>query len=268
MSFLDSKKNCPAIIISEMKELEEKKLVQVLKKYKSAMGWTIRDLKGISPTICIHKILMEDDHKPVVQPQKRLNPTIKEVVRKEVVKLLDACLIYSISDSSWISLVHVVPKKGGTTVIINEKNEFILTRIATGWRVCIDYMRLNIATRKYHFPLPFIDYLLERLVDHEYYYFLDGYSRYNQIVIPPEDQENTTFTCPYGIFAYRRIPFGLCNAPATFQRCMTSIFTDMLEKHMEVFMDAFSVFGSSFDNCLTNLSLFLERCQQANLIMN
>ncbi|XP_058758788.1 uncharacterized protein LOC131632039 [Vicia villosa] len=193
---------------------------------------------------------------------------MKEVVRKEVVKLLDAGLIYPISDSSWVSPVHVVPKKGGTTVIANEKNELIPTRTVTGWRVCIDYRRLNLATRKDHFPLPFIDQMLERLAGHDYYCFLDGYSGYNQIAVAPEDQEKTAFTCPYGIFAYRRMPFGLCNAPATFQRCMTSIFADMLEKHMEVFMDDFSVFGSSFDNCLANLSLVLQRCQESNLILN
>ena len=266
--FLDSEEKCPAIINSSLKEIQEEKLTQVLKKHKSAIGWAIEDLKGISPTVCMHKILMEDDQKPVVQPQRRLNPAMKEVVRKEVVKLLDAGLIYPISDSSWVSPVHVVPKKGGTTVIKNEKNELIPTRTVTGWRVCIDYRRLNTATRKDHFPLPFIDQMLERLAGHDYYCFLDGYSGYNQIAVAPEDQEKTAFTCPYGIFAYRRMPFGLCNAPATFQRCMTSIFDDMLEKNMEVFMDDFSVFGPSFDECLVNLSMVLERCQQTNLILN
>ncbi|KAK2388948.1 hypothetical protein QL285_062585 [Trifolium repens] len=110
--------------------------------------------------------------------------------------------------------------------------------------------------------------MLERLAGHDYYCFLDGYSGYNQIAVAPEDQEKTAFTCPYGIFAYRRMPFGLCNAPATFQRCMMSIFSDMIEKHIEVFMDDFSVFGSSFDNCLINLSLVLERCQKSNLVLN
>ena len=152
--------------------------------------------------------------------------------------------------------------------MMNEKNELIPTRTVTEWRVCIDYRRLNIATRKDHFPLPFIDQMLERLAGHDYYCFLDGYSGYNQIAVALEDQEKTTFTCPYSIFAYRRMPFGLCNAPTTFQRCMTSIFADMLERNMEVFMDDFSVFGPSFDECLANLSLVLERCQQTNLILN
>ena len=150
----------------------------------------------------------------------------------------------------------------------NDNNELIPTRTVTGWRMCIDYRKLNDATRKDHFPLPFMDQMLERIAGHAYYCFLDGYSGYNQIHIAPEDQEKTTFTCPYGTFAYRRMPFGLCNAPATFQRCMLAIFHDMVERFIEVFMDDFSVFGSSFDDCLSNLSLVLKRCQETNLVLN
>ena len=158
---------------------------------------------------------------------------MKKVVRKEVLKWLNAGFIYAISDSSWVSPVHVVPKKGGFTVIINEKNELILTRTVTGWRVCIDYRKLNTVTRKDHFPLPFIDQMLDKLEGHPHFYFLDGYSGYNEIAIAPEDQEKTTFTCPFGTFAFRRMPFGLCNAPGTFQRCMMSIFSDSAEEVME-----------------------------------
>ncbi|BBH06778.1 transposable element gene [Prunus dulcis] len=211
---------------------------------------------------------MEEEHKPSVEHQRRLNPNMKEVVRAEVLKLLDAGIIYPISDSSWVSPTQVVPKKGGMTVVKNENNELVPTRTVTGWRVCIDYRKLNSATRKDHFPLPFIDQMLERLAGHAYYCFLDGYSGYNQIPIAPEDQEKTTFTCPFGTFAYRRMPFGLCNAPATFQRCMMSIFSDMVERFIEVFMDDFSVFGSSFDSCLDNLALVLARCEETNLVLN
>ncbi|KAL5550248.1 hypothetical protein UlMin_000424 [Ulmus minor] len=137
----------------------------------------------LSNSVCMHKILMNEDYKPTIQPQRRLNPTMQEVVKAEVIKLLDAGVIYPISDSAW---------------------------------------------------------MLERLAGHAYYCFLDGYSGYNQIAIAPEDQDKTTFTCPYGTFAYRRMPFGLCNAPATFQRCMIAIFSDMVEKFIEVFMDDFS----------------------------
>ncbi|GJX16607.1 reverse transcriptase domain-containing protein [Tanacetum coccineum] len=211
---------------------------------------------------------MEDDYKPTVQSQRRVNPKIHEVIKKEVLKLLDAGMIYPISDSPWVSPVHCVPKKGGITVVANEENELILTRLVTGWRVCIDYRKLNEATRKDHFPLPFMDQMLERLAENEFYCFLDGFLGYFQIPIDPQDQEKTTFTCPYGTFAYRRMPFGLCNALGTFQRCMMAIFHDMIEKTMEVFMDDFSVFGDSFDSCLSNLEKMLKRCEDTNLVLN
>ena len=137
----------------------------------------------------------------------------------------------------------MVPKKGGFTVIRNEKNEFIATRTVTGWRVCIDYRKLNTATRNVHYPLPFIHQMLDRLARQPHNCFLDGYSRYNQITIALEDQENTTFTCPYGTFAFKRLPFGFCNASSTFQRCNS----DLVEEVMEIFMDDFSVYGSSFE---------------------
>ena len=123
-------------------------------------------------------------------------------------------------------------------------------------------------TRKDHFPLPFMDQILERVAGHEFYCFLDGYSGYNQNAIALENQEKTTFTCPFGTFAYRRMPFGLCNAPATFQRCMLSIFSDMVERFLEVFMNDFSVFGDSFDDCLSNLKMVLTRCEEKNLVLN
>ncbi|GJW27674.1 putative nucleotidyltransferase, ribonuclease H [Tanacetum coccineum] len=154
------------------------------------------------------------------------------------------------------------------TVVLNENNELIPSRTVTGWRLCIDYRKLNDATRKDRFPLPFIDQMLERLSGNVYYCFLDGFSWFFQIPIAPEDQEKTTFTCPYGTFAYRRMPFGLCNAPATFQRCMTAIFHDMVEDFMEVFMDDFSVFDNSFDQCLNKLDKMLGRCEETNLMLN
>jgi hypothetical protein len=193
---------------------------------------------------------------------------MKDVVKNEVIKLLDAGIIYPISDSKWVSPTQVVPKKSGITVVKNANDELIPTRLVTSRRMCIDYRKLNSATRKDHFPLPFIDQILERVAGHEYYCFLDGYSGYYQIEIALEDQGNTTFTCPFGTFAFRRMPFGLCNAPATFQRCMVSIFSDMVEKFMEVFMDDLSVFGDSFDNCLNNLKLVLARCVEKGLVLN
>ena len=175
----------------------------------------------------MHKILLEESARSTVEHQRRLNPVMKEVVRKEVLKWLNAGFIYAISDSPWVSPVHVVPKKGGFTVIRNDRNELIPTRTVTGWRVCIDYRKLNTATRKDHFPLPFIDQILNR-----------------------------------------RMPFGLCNAPATFQRCMMSMFSYLVEEVMEIFMDDFTVYGSSFEQCLNNLETLLQRCKDKQLALN
>ncbi|GJY92830.1 reverse transcriptase domain-containing protein [Tanacetum coccineum] len=211
---------------------------------------------------------MEDDFKPAVQHQRRVNPKIQEVIKKEVIKLLDVGLIYPISDSPWVSLVHCMPKKGGMTVVTNEDNELIPTRLVTRWCVCIDYRKLNDATCKDHFTLPFMDQMLEHLAGNEYYYFLDGFFEYFHIPVDPQDQEKTTFTCPYGTFAYRRMPFSLCNASDMFQRCMMAIFHDMIEETMEVFMDDFSVFGDSFSSCLSHLDKMLKWCKDTNLVLN
>ena len=121
------------------------------------IGYSINDLKGLSPTIYMHRILLEDDAKPNIKAQRRLNPTLKEVVRKEVIKLLDNGIIYSINDSKWVSPIQVIPKKGGLTVMQNEHNNLVPTGLSRGWHTCIDYKKLNKATRKDHFPLPFID---------------------------------------------------------------------------------------------------------------
>ena len=181
-------------------------------------------------------------------------------MKEEILKWLNAEIIYPISDCQWVSPVHVIPKKAGVTVTTNEKGEEIQTCLPTKWRVCIDYQKLNSTTKKDHFPLSFIDQILDRLAGSSYLYFLDGYSSYNQITIHPENQEKTTFTCPFGTFALRCMPFGRCNAPATFQRCMIAIFSDFLGDSLEVFMDDFSIFGNDFESCLAHLTKILEVC--------
>nr|GEW85846.1 reverse transcriptase domain-containing protein [Tanacetum cinerariifolium] len=208
-AFLKGDNKLPVIIAKDLSMEEKTALITVLKSHKRAIAWKLSDIK-------------------------------------EVIKLLDAGLIYPISDSPWVSPVHCVPKKGGFTVVENEDSELIPTRLVMGWRVCIDYRKLNEVTHKDHFPLPFMDQILERLARNQCYCFLDGFFGYFQIPIDPKDQEKTTFTCPYGTFAYRCMPFGLWNAPDMFQRYMMAIFHDMIEKIMEVFMDDFSVFGNSF----------------------
>ncbi|KAM6550362.1 hypothetical protein CsatB_000170 [Cannabis sativa] len=220
--YLGENDTLPVIIASNLVVENEGALLEVLKKHKKAIGWTMADIRGISPTICTHKILLEAGCSNSVEHQRRLNPVMKEVVRKEVIKWLDYGIVYPISDSSWVSPVQCVPKKGGVTVVANANNELIPTRTVTGWRISI----------------------------------------------APEDQEKTTFTCPYGTFAFRRMPFGLCNAPATFQRCMMAIFSDMAESILEIFMDDFSIYGDSFGVCLENLERVLARCEETNLVLN
>nr|GEW46168.1 reverse transcriptase domain-containing protein [Tanacetum cinerariifolium] len=207
-AFLGENEKWPFIIAKDLNVNEKSALINVLKSRKKAIAWKLTDIRGIDLEFCSHKILLEEDFSPKVQSQRRVNPKIHDVIKKEVEKLLDAGLIYPISDSPWISPVHCVPKKG-------------------------DYQKLNEATRKDHFPLPFMDQMLERLAGNEYYCFLNGFSGYFQIPIDPKDQEKTTFTCPYGTFAYKRMSFGLCNGPGTFQRCMMAIFHDMIEQTME-----------------------------------
>ena len=143
------------------------------------------------------------------------------------------------------------------TVIQNEKRESIPTRLTMRWRVCINYQKLNAITRNDHFPLSFMDQVLEKVLGHPYYCFLNGYSGYFQIEIALENQEKTTFTYPFCTYAYRRMSFGLCNVPSTFQICMQSIFSDMLERIMEVFMDDLIIYGKDFGDCLSNLETIL-----------
>nr|GEV94401.1 reverse transcriptase domain-containing protein [Tanacetum cinerariifolium] len=174
--FLEGDDKFPVIIAKDLSVEEKSALIKVLKSHKQAIAWKLSNIKGINQKFCTHKILIEDDFKPAVQHQRRVNLKIHEGIKNEVHKLLDARLIYLISDSPWVSPVNYVPKNGGFTVVENEENELIPTRLVTGWCVCIDYRKLNEATRKDHFPLPFMDQMLERLVGNEYYCFLDGFS--------------------------------------------------------------------------------------------
>jgi hypothetical protein len=229
---------------------QEEQLIALLKKYHKAFAWEYTDMQGIHPETCTHHIYTDDNIRPLRQPQRRMNPILKEVVKEELQKLLKVGFIYPISDSQWVSPLVVVPKKNGK------------------WRICVDYRELNKATLRDHFPLPFIDQVLDSLAGKKYFSFLDGFSGYNQINIALEDQDKTTFTCPWGTYAYKVLPFGLCNAPATFQRAVLAIFVDLVHECVEVYMDDFSVHGDSFDKSLKNLEKVLIRCIETNLSLS
>ena len=147
----------PVIISSELDNDMEIKLLDVLGKNLKAFSWFIDDIKGIGPSICMLKNLMEVEHVPSIEHQRWLNPVMKEVMKNEVLKWLQVGFIYAISDSPWVNLVQVVPKRGGMIVVRNEKDDFLSTHTVTDWSVCIDYRNLNKSTRKDHYPLPFLD---------------------------------------------------------------------------------------------------------------
>nr|GEU82976.1 reverse transcriptase domain-containing protein [Tanacetum cinerariifolium] len=217
-SFGENPFQLPPMDLKLAEESKEKSSVEEppeleLKELPSNLEYAFLEDSNKFPVI-IAKNLKVNEKETVINSQRRVNPKIHDVIKKEVIKLFDAGMIYHIYDSPWVSPMHCVPKKGGMTVVANENNELIPTRLVTSWRVCIDYRKLNDATRKDHFPLPFVDQMLERLAGNKFYCFLDGFSGYFKIPIDPQDHEKTTFTCPYGTFAYRRMPFGLCNAPA------------------------------------------------------
>ena len=158
-----------------------------------------------------------------------MNPTLKDIVKEELQKLLIVDFFYPISDSKWVSPLVVVPKK-----------------VTGRWRICVVFRELNKAMLKNYFPLPFINQVLDTLSGKQYFSFLDRYSGYNQILITPKDQDNTTFTCPWGTCTYRFFPFGLCNAPATFQRAALGIFSDLIHDCVEVYMDEFMAYVNTF----------------------
>jgi hypothetical protein len=247
------------IISDKLSEEETSSLITVIEKHRAVLGYTLPDLKGINPTLCTHCIPIDPTMAPSKETQRRLNNAMREVLKKEVLKLLHVGIIYPIPYSEWVSLVQVVPKKGGMTVVENSKNELIPQRTITGWRMCIDYRKLNKATKKDNFPLPFIDEILERLEKHSFFFF-DGYSGYHQIPIHPDDQNKATFTCPYGTYAYRRMSFGLYNALTSFERCMMSIFVDMIEDIMK--KDNFSVYGKTINHCLRNMDRVLQSAKR------
>ena len=237
-------------INKNLERSQQGELTKILQKHSIAFAWEYADMKGIDPNTCIHHIYIEENSRLIKQPQRMMNPNLREIVKEELQKLLNVNFIYPISDSRWVSPLVIIPKKNGK------------------WRVCIDYRELNKATLKDHFPLPFINQVLDTLASRKYFSFLDGFSGYNHIQVALEDQDKTTFTCPWGTFAYRVLPFGLCNAPATFQRAVLGIFSDLIHDCVEVHMDDFTVYGNSLEEALENFRKVLIRCQETNLSLS
>lgn len=207
---------------------QQTQVIQKLQKQSGEFSWEYKDMCGIHPDMCIHHIYIQENVRPIRQPQRRMNLVLKDIVKDELQKLLNVNFIYPISDRKWVSPLVMVPNKNGK------------------WRVCVDFRELNRVTLRDYFPLPFIDQVLDTLSGKQYFSFLDGYSGYNQIKMELEDQEKTTFTFPWGTIAYSVLPSSLCNAPATFQRVVLRICFDLTNDCVEIYMDDFTIYGNTF----------------------
>ena len=231
------------------KELEAYRAL--LTEFADIFAWSPLDVPGISPELAEHRIDLIEGAVPVRQRQYRLNPRYNQLVKEDLDKLLEAGFIYPVTNTEWVSSIVVVPKKVGAD------GKFKI-------RICQDFRKLNAVTQKDYFPLPFTDIILDHVAGREVMSFLDGFSGYNQISIRFADQLKTTFTTQWGTFAFSRMPFGLCNAPGTFQRAVMDIFRDFLNFFMEVFLDDFAVFGKRTDH-LGHLRKTFERCRETKL---
>lgn len=228
---------------------EVAKYKDLVMEYRDIFAWSYKDLKGIPPEIAQHRIPLIPGAIPIRQKERRMNPQLQLVVKAELEKLLQAGFIKPVEITDWVSPMVLVKKKNGKL------------------RVCIDYRKLNKSTQKDHFPLPFINSILDEVAGHEMYTFMDGYSGYNQVSIAPEDRHKTAFTTPWGTFIFLVMPFGLCNAPSAFQRAMTYAFSDLLHKSMTVFIDDFST-QSNIDVHLDCVREAFERCRRVGIALN
>ncbi|MCO5610817.1 hypothetical protein L7F22_065058 [Adiantum nelumboides] len=208
------------------KELKDKTWNLIL-KYKDVSAWEHTYLKGVDPKVCQHRIPLKPDARPVRLQRYRMNPNYAKKVKEEIDNLLKTGFIIEVARSGgWLFPIVVVPKKNGKL------------------RVCVDYKKLNVQIIKDQFPLPFTNMMLDEIAGHEMYSFLDGYSGYNQLKIAPEDQSKTTFVIEWEEFMYLVMPFRLCNAPVTSQRCMMEVFSEFLHKFLAIFVDDFTIYST------------------------
>ena len=233
-------------------QLSDKEVVAykaLVMEYRDVFAWSYQELKGIPTEIAQHRIPILPGSKPVRQKERRMNPRLQMIVKAELEKLLQAGFIRPVEITDWVSPMVLVKKKNGQL------------------RVCIDYRKLNKCTEKDHFPLPFVNTILEEVAGYELYTFMDGYSGYNQISIHPDDYHKTAFTTPWGTFIYVVMPFGLCNAPAAFQRAMTCAFSELLHNSMTVFIDDFSTQSSEAEH-LECVRRSFACCRRAGIALN
>ncbi|MCO5596986.1 hypothetical protein L7F22_051058 [Adiantum nelumboides] len=239
----------PVFITQDLTEVEEVVLKELLKEFKDIFAWTYHDMKGVPPSVAQHTIPMISTAKPMQQRSYPMNPKYAKIVQEELEKLIECGFIYPIEHSEWVSPIVIVPKKNGKL------------------RVCVDLKKVNAATRRDHYPLPYLEHVLERVVGKEAYSFLDGYSGYNQIIIALENQAKTTFIIEFGMFAFRVMAFVLTNVPATFQRLINTAFKEYLRDFCEAFLDDLYIY-SSWEEHLSCLKKVFEKCRLYRISLN
>ncbi|MCO5585922.1 hypothetical protein L7F22_039856 [Adiantum nelumboides] len=216
----------PIFIAQDLTKIEEAVLKELLKEFKDIFAWTYHDMKGVPSLVVQHTIPMISIAKPVQQRPYPMNPKYAKIVQEELEKLIKCGFIYPIEHSEWVSPIVIVPKTNGKL------------------RVCMDLKKINAATRRDHYRLPYSEHVLESVAGKEDYSFLDGYSGYNQITIALEDQAKTTFVTGFGVFAFCVMAFGLTNAPATFQQLINTAFKEYLGDFCEAFLDDLCIYSS------------------------
>jgi hypothetical protein len=233
----------------QLLEEEVKAYKEMIEEFNDVFDWSYKNLKGIFPDVVEHRIPLIPGARPIRQKERRMNPQLQLLVKAELERLLEAGFIRPVEITDWVSPMVLVRKKNGKL------------------RVCVDYRKLIACTQKDHFSLPFISLLLEEVGGHSCYTFMDGYAGYNQISIALGDLHKTAFTTPWGTFIWLVMHFGLCNAPATFQRLVIFIFSDLLYKSMTVFVDDFST-QSNTESHLECVREALKRCRMTRLALN
>ncbi len=221
----------------------------LLKEFKDVFTWTYKNLKGIPLELTQHRIEMDTTIPPAHQARYRLNPNYARIVKQDIIKLLAIGFIESIKKATWLSPIIIVPKKNGEL------------------RICIDLRKLNVATKKDPYPLPFTYEVMNTVIGYEAYSFVDGYSRYHQISIAPKDRYKTTFVTDYGAFICRGMSFGVKNGPPTYQKVVTKAFKDYLDNFMKIFLGEFIVY-SDMESHLQKLRLCFQKCKEYGISLN
>jgi hypothetical protein len=248
---IGTEENPKLVKISKYLPLETKsKYAELLKKYKDVFAWSYDELKTYDTTVIEHKIPLKLGIKPFRQKLRQINPVLLPVIEREVKNLLDAKIIVPLRYSEWVANLVPVRKKNGEI------------------RLCVDFRNLNRSSLKDNYPLPKMDHVLEKVVGANRMSMIDGFSGYNQIAVHEDDKEKTAFTTPWGTFMYDKMPFGLMNAGATFQREMDIAFVGERDKFVVIYLDDLTVFSNSDVEHLVHLKQMFEKCRKFGLSLN